>query len=292
VGQGQGYYYAPNGWDLGTIYNNIVSQARVRSLTANAQPLLPNYTFQTFPAILASGNSQGCFAVSWNNQAVIYTSGTPGGQQISVLLRDPNGNNVTPDTVAPGPGFVVLNVNNPIPGQWQVGTWTANTGNLQTTVSAYDSNTQLTLDLQFDVTNLKVGTPVPFIAGINYGGQPVKGAIVKAVAESPLISIRQALTDHKNELAKLKIPKFHEQAPDEAMYRLKLLRERKLSKDDILQRSTYPVNTNENKSGEHHGNISMTKVPGSHTLRVQVTGNSPIDGTLFSRVAQLSVHLE
>lgn len=292
VGQGQGYYYAPTGWDLATIYNTIVPQARVRSLAANTQPLLPNYNFQSFPAVLQPGNNQGCFAVSWGNQSVAYTPNTPVGQQINVLLRDPNGNIVTPATAAPGPGFVVLTVNNPIPGQWQVGTWTANVGSLQTTVSAYDSNTQLTLDLQFDVANLKVGAPVPFLANIRYDGQPVKGAIVKAVGESPLTSIRQALTDHKSELAKLKVPESHEQAPDTDMYRLKLLRERKLSKGDILPRATYPVVTNENKAGEHHGNISMTEVIGSHTLRVEVTGNSPVDGTPFSRVTQLSVHLE
>lgn len=291
VGAGLGYYYAPDGWDLASIYNSIAPATRMRTLAANVRPLLPNFNFQSFPVTLQSGNNQACFAINWTNPAVTYTPGTPTGKQISVSLRDPNGNVVTPATIATGQGFVVLTVNNPLAGQWHVGTWTASTGTLQTTVAGFDSNTQLTLDMKFDTAKLKVGAPVPFVASIQYDGQPIKGATVTAIADSPLVSIKQALAAHKTALSKLKVPKSREQAPRDLL-RLRMLRERKLSKGDILQRATYPISISGSDSGERHGSITMTGTPGSHTVEVLVTGRSPVDGTPFSRVTRLSVHLE
>jgi hypothetical protein len=291
VGSGLGYYYAPDGWDLAAIYNTIAPSIQVRNLASNTQPLLSNYTFNSFPVTVPSGNTQACFAVNWTNPAVTYTPGTPSGQQISVSLKDPNGNVVTPATVATGLGFVVLTVNNPVAGQWQVGTWTASTGNLQTTVAGFDSNTQLTLDMKFDTAKLKVGAPVPLVANIHYDGQPIKGAIVTAIGDSPLVSNQQALADHKTALSKLKVPKSREQAPSDLL-RLRMLRERNLSKGDILQRAKYPISISASDSGEQHGSVTMTDTPGSHTVEVSVTGRSPVDDTPFSRVTRLSVHLE
>lgn len=290
VGQGQGYHYAPSGWDLASIYNMIVQTTGVSNTALNAQVPLPNFNFNAQPLQIAGGQSEARVAVNWTDANTVYTPGTPVGAQISVALRDPNGNVVQPATTATGTGFVVLSVPNPAAGQWQVGLWSAQGGGagatLQSVAGGFEPGSSTRLELAFEGDSFEPGKPVRFRAAVTHEGEPVKELQVTAVAESPLVSVEQALDYHQQRLRHMPEVEAGGGAGDRR--KLALLEDR--FPGHILPRERYPVETERDGDG-HCGALDRTVAAGSHTMRVSVVGRSPADGSLFRREGRLSVHV-
>lgn len=253
------YHYSADAWDLAEIYNDIAQSSSLGNLTINNKESIPQMNFKTYPTTISSGNTHAKFAVNWTNQSVAYTSDTPKTNQINVSLKDPDGNTVTPTTIAPGKGFVVLTVNNPKAGSWTIGSWTGGTGTLDTTVAAIEPNAT-SMDLRITSSNLKTGESIPFIAKVHNNGNAIDGVKINATVESPLVSVSN---DEDDELKALQVP---------------------------LPRKIFPITTNEKESGEHHGEI-LADTEGSHTIRVTAHGISPIDSSPFARTARLSVNV-
>ena len=291
-GQGKGYHYAPDAWDLAEIYNQIVQETDVSNVALNSKEELAQYHFKTLPVTIGPGNNEAHFALNWTDMSVTYTPNTPTGKQVNVSLKDPNGNVVTPSDVATNQGYVVFTVQNPLQGIWQMGIWTSGTGpTLKATAGGFEPNSASTLNLSLTTDELKTGKPVSFRADVKHNGQPIKNAVINATVEAPRISFDEALEKHKETLKSINLENEDIGSDGGEMARLRKLHESKLPDSNILMRAQSPLDVKEAESGIYVGEVKNTLVKGPHTVRIEVLGKSP-DNQFFKRIARTSFNLD
>lgn len=258
------YYHSLTLWDFYMIYNEIAAKAINSNIIKNLQePLTPTRPKQISVPI-SSGNDITQIAVNWNNQDIPYTSSNlPGANQIAVKLKNPSGQPVTPTVSKTGPGFVVLDVANPVAGNWNVFLYPGLDVTVNSTAAMLEPKGP-SAELTLDSSGFKKGDKVPFSLKLHHDGNPVKDAIINVLTHAPLASFDDVVKSTKeDESDHVTIPVPHH---------------------------VYPTSITEKNPGEHHGEISAD-IAGSYTVEATIEGKSPVDGVPFARCTLASVHV-
>lgn len=266
------YNYTPDALGLAEIYNEILGQASVAALLANAQEPVPQYKFkQTYGTVDADMN-EVTFGVNWDNQSVVYSSGTPTGEQVNVAVYDPGGNKISVAPIYDGDAFVVFKVPSPQAGQWSVVSWYSGSGTLNTTAGIFQPTSAA-------MSKIALPPPQSLAAGqlieVEVHTEGIDSPMVTANIEAPKISLQDARRQHEAALEKI-VPNeaFLKEGIDESFAQLLTLHQNRLSENDVFPRESYPLEMKKVSSGIYRGVIENSHIPGSYTVRARAMSNA------------------
>lgn len=280
------YHYAADPTQLQKVYDAIANQGQVAQLVVDEATQVRQFSAHSTTGTVAAGAPLADFLVSWGDWSVSYTPGTPTGQQVNVYLYDPNGQKVAVTPRAVGPGYVVLEVQDPLPGQYSLSAWYSGTGQLAYTAGILDANSSLNADLQVHAEEPGAGDPLEFSVHVDDEDEHATGARVLAHVESPLVSEDEALETHAAVLASW--PAGEDAGSAEPRAKLAALVQQ-AGAGAILPRGHTPVQMTESRPGVYTGKLPAAAKPGAHTIRAEVTGIARSSGTPFQRTVQSSV---
>jgi len=288
------YHFSPDAFDLAEIYNQIANDANVARTAINQKQQIQSYYFKTLPLQVPANSDHVSLAVNWLDESISYTSGTPGKNQVNVLLKDPAGQKVVMPPTFSGKGFVTFHLHDPKPGQWTVGCWCGDIAQniFKGTVGAFEPNSSIALNCEVMQTTIKSGEPFDLKTNLDTGKEEANNIVVNTSLESPIHSKEHILEKFKNEIKNIAPDeKLLEKGMSEQDAKLEALHKKLLPHIDIFARKQTPVNANYFDGEIKHESLKPD-VLGSHTVRINVEGYLPKSSTKFSRTARLSVHVE
>ncbi|WP_372053349.1 VWA domain-containing protein (plasmid) [Tistrella mobilis] len=292
------YFLALHGSDMGKVYTQIRGTTSSAAVLANDLETIDSDDFRLVPVMVSQTDGANQLAAVWNDERIAYTRSTPYGRQIAITLIDPNGNvsDLQPDVV--GQGYVVFDPGSLMPGEWNIQFEYAGGGISVDSLGAallYPGGAQRSMaatspiDVVFKVPQaIRVGEHITLDVDVSEGGQPVRGARVRATIARPTTTIDEALERYDDQLGKVDLPPGTIPGRrGERLQRLSALRAKLLPEIDILayRRSLVPLA--EHPLG-YAGRFDETGRPGTYNVEITVTGESPIAG-LFQRSWMASV---
>ncbi|MEN2976566.1 VWA domain-containing protein (plasmid) [Tistrella bauzanensis] len=292
------YFLALHGSDMGKVYTQIRGATSSASVLANDLETIDSDDFRLVSVMISQTDGANQLAAVWNDESIAYTRSTPYGKQIAITLVDPNGNvsDIEPDVV--GDGYVIFDPGSLAAGEWNIQFEYAGNGVDVDSLGAallYPGQSQRSLaaaspiDVVFRIPRMiKAGEPMTFEVDVVEGGQPVRGALVRAAVSRPTTTIDEALERYDDQLGAVALPKGV--APGrrgERVLRLSALRQKLLPEIDILAYRRSLVSLAEHPLG-YVGRLTETRRPGTYNVEFTVTGESPVAG-LFQRTWLASV---
>ncbi|GMQ55668.1 hypothetical protein AN1V17_00600 [Vallitalea sediminicola] len=247
------YHFSPDAFELAEIYNQIADDANVATTAINQKQQIDSYRFTTLPLYVPSGSDHVSLAVNWLDESVTYTTGSPGENQINILLRDPDGQKIVMPPTFIGNGFVTFHLHDPKPGQWTTGCWCGNMKQnvFKGTVGAFEPNSSITLNCKVANTDMNCGDYLDINTALESSKDEIGNVIIKTTLESPVNS-----------------------------------------KDvNVFARKQDPVHAQYSKKGIEHEPMKLD-ISGNHTIRVDVEGTILSSNTKFTRTRRLSVNVK
>lgn len=290
------YYYMPTIDDLFEIYNYIRGQVSGDSIIINDT--------NTASSSRVSGYVDGCarsvtFSVAWFDASLKYVSRDPKkSKEISIRLRDPKGrllhNNAADVFRIVGEGYAIFKIDEPMPGRWYVEVETARSGHTRYTVGGFvDSPLKLILPATPKV--ISVNTPLPVVAQVVHGKDPVAGFRVKASIVAPPIGVNKLLKKYARQLTRIRPnPKLAKDMPRD-LAKLAVLRQKILkgAGKDILSHEviTIPMAERSNRSLRRMGLDRLASAPVIDTSAMSPALTSIVSRPVTTRLAPISVNL-
>lgn len=270
------YNFAPGYRQLAQIYNNIVSQSHVaRTVTNVLDQVNTNYYREI--ATPCSGGASGTFTVNWDNEAVAYTPNTPVGNQVNIILIDPNGNQYPGAPVYAKTATVVFNVQNPMAGVWNIGCWYAGPSggaSLNCVWGAFEPTGSTQLNLVINNQAVKAGSPVSVKAQFLENGNPIINPRLSVKIDAPIADHDLVHKMYKAELSKtIPDPVLIRDGVSEDMAKIMTLGKNKGL--DLYPRELYRASAGVNKDAVHDIAVDDTKIKGGYNIHVIATGISP-----------------
>ncbi|MEM8641187.1 MAG: VWA domain-containing protein [Cyanobacteria bacterium P01_G01_bin.54] len=288
------YHVTGNPAVLSTIFNDIVNSTRVATTVTNITQNLHPYLPSPVPIQVSQGTDYALFSFNWLEKGFAYTDYTPGDKEVQIVLNDPNGQTVTPDSVeAPdNQGFAVLRVDDPAPGQWSVyGRYgDLSVDQIGNAVGGFVPPDSISLSLAHIDAAQDPSISPHILAQITDDQEPLKDIKVKALAVMPLYSRQQLFDRFGNELKQiLDQGEFSSDAnPEEAA--LNVLRNQLLGQEDIFfhQRALLDVAI-DFEQGKHQIKTDQLRAGLPHNIYVEVSGYSPKSDKHFARTQLITV---
>lgn len=284
------YYYMPYPIDMMRIFNQIraiqtgtqTSLNYIGTLSSSNNSLL-------LPVVISAGSATNQIGVVWNNTSYAYTSSTsPVGNQISILIYQPDGTVLSGAPAITGSGYVVFNTPSPAVGTWNIYLeYPGSSTSLSATAGAFELSGSTSTAMLLHVEAPQVvtaGQPIEVGAHVTDGGQPVEGLQMTAHVVQPRISVANALQKHKDQLAAVRLPEGAADGkmdPDRA--RLEALRNSYLPSVDILSHRSHGAVMRQVGNDRHALTVPDTREAGSYNVTVNVTGYSKRSKTPFQR---------
>jgi hypothetical protein len=283
---GATFHLAPSLFDLQDIYNEIIGQTQVAAVVANGKQTLAQNNFWILPGSVLPGVSEATFSVSWTDWGVTYTPGTPVGNQVSVQMRDPGGNTLTPAPSGAGNGFAVFRVPNPQAGKWQIGIWSSAAATLGTSGGMFDPLLSLQLNAEAPMDAI-VGQPVVIRAQVrDRDGSPVPDAVIWASLEMPSMDPEEAVNKHRARLDALEFSQVPEEVSDNT--RMLALQAQVGPGERLLPYHHIPLSSEKGDQGARHVEFTP-KNKGGHIVWLTATGRDPKTKGEFSLTRRISV---
>lgn len=290
------YYFSPDAFELAAIYNQIANDSRVAQTSLNKRQQIPSYQFSSFPMQVPANTPHISLGVNWLNSQIDYTAGTPGVNQVSVLLRDPNNQKVAPPPTFEGGEFVTFHLHDPIPGQWTVGCWCGQVpdNQFQGTMGGFEPHDSSALLLQAENLSQHKSAAVNLKATLDTKGKAISELQVQAYMDSPLHSIADIKTQHGQRLNAIRPdPALPEEGGGEERARLLALQKQLLPTMDIFQRKAIPISAFATVDKDGQANIDIPAFvfgcAGEHRVHLEITGKYASCGSPFSRTQQVSL---
>jgi hypothetical protein len=286
--QGQ-YLFAPDAMGLSSIYFDMLEHTKVGQVVTNACWKMQNAQRRSTVVRLSAGLDSASVAVNWADPSITFAQKDPGQNQVTVRILDPDFRPVELTPTDRNYGFIVYTLPKPKAGDWYFDV--SYFGSKQCNVSACaidpDMLTELKLEGPADV--VAAGEPFTVRARLTHDGQPIGRRALAATADVPSVSDAEALARHGRELASMRLPEDSPKgsARSDELFRLQLLRQRKLPHVDILPRHELPGAIRELDDGEHELTFSTDK-PGEYVIRVEAAAPHPRGGE-FMRTRLLTV---
>lgn len=288
------YYYSPDAFDLAAIYNQITNDAQVAQANLNEKRNTPSYHYNSYPLSVPAGTSHVSVATNWLNTDIDYTSGTPGANQMTVMLRDPDGNKVDPSPTFLDEQFVTFHLHDPAAGTWTVGNWCGDvpSNQFQNTMGGFEADSHLALRLDAPEYAVPRGQPFTPELRLETDGREIDRLSIRAHLDSPRYSRAELLERHARELETIRPDAAgDEEQADEEGLRLQALRRKMLPDEDIFARRQTPIDWQVAIDADDGPRLSLAPVsgdtPGEHNLVLQVDGRLASCGSHFSRVQRV-----
>lgn len=279
------YNFAPDPTQLQKMYDAIANKAQVAALVTDEATAVPQFGSHTTAGTVAAGAPAADFIVSWGDWGVAYTPSTPVGAQVNVYLYDPNGQKVTTTPRAVGPGYVVIEVQDPQPGLYSLSAWYSGTGQLNYTGGIFDHNVSVAADLTIHTDEPSVGDPLEFSVHVTDEGDHVEDSSVLAHVEAPMVSVAEALAAHGPALEAWPEAEEGPATPEAKLAAL----ESQVGSQKLLPRGRYPVQMEKTAPGVFTGKLPAAIKAGAHTVHAEIRGHAPAAGSRFQRSVQASV---
>lgn len=290
------YYGVAYPVNMMQIYNQIrSSQPRIQSVLNYLTAMTPTQQSLLLPAAISTPDLQQV-GVVWSDPSFVYSSNpSPTGNQLYIVLYQPDGqiSPITPNRS--GPGYVIFDVGNPMNGTWNVYVQYAGTSNsLSVTTGVFEftpagvSEALLTLETPEFV---KVGSPLTLNAHLVHDdGEPITVTSMTARVMAPMISVKNALIKYADDLKALS-PVLDEPAheQDTPERRLALLHRLYLPTHDILPYRRFEAPLATTGDATRQLQLTDTQQSGSYNLVVHATGYSQKSGLAVQRTQLVSV---
>jgi len=290
------YYYSPDAFELAAIYNQIANDAHVAQVSLNKRQQLPSYQFSSFPLQVAANTSHISLAVNWLNSAINYTPGTPGVNQMTVMLRDPNNQKVDPPPTFSGGEFVTFHLHDPAPGQWTVGCWCGNVPNnlFQGTMGGFEPTSTTALAFNAPQSSYGKGDPIVLGARLETNGRALSHLHVQAHTDSPSFSTAEILQRHAKRLKAITLDaKLRDDSVDEIRAKLTTLHRELLGRENIFARKRAPIDCTGQIDRDGAPGITLPPftldTAGEHSVILDVAGRYADCGSDFTRCQRVSL---
>ena len=115
------FYNQPNAYQMMLMFNQIIADSNNNELMLNEVDSYQkgaDYVFKKFQVSAADNATQ--VNVVWSDKKYKYTSGTPGGSSINIVLIDPDDKNTDIKPDISDNGYCIYNLENVKPGEWKV----------------------------------------------------------------------------------------------------------------------------------------------------------------------------
>jgi hypothetical protein len=284
------YYYDLNAYKVMQIYNDISQAADGIDLTANKLDTYSGSDYTITDSIISHDSEEARFTVVWSDKRFVYTSGNPSGYNVNVVLIDPHGDTSKEKPIIADPGYCIFNLSNAEPGTWRTLVQYSVPQQVYGTSAGFQFDT--TVGLQVDAPALhSAGKPLRFNAKVLDEGQPVEGLTINCHITHPQTSFEEVIKQHSKDLKSVKPDEKHiEKGMPEDMAKLVTLRASKMKDGDILAH-THTMSHGVMKPGSdgtHQFEIPDTKVAGSYSVELHVTGKNRKTGKSFTRTKRFS----
>ena len=289
------YNYAPGYRELARIYNNIAAQTQVAEVVRNSLDSVQPLYYKEYTTNITAGISMGTFTLNWDNINVAYTPNTPTGNQINIVLYDPNNNKFTGSPVYVASGSVVFEVANPIPGNWTVGCWyagTAGTPALDCTWGTFEPPGTAALSLTSASQLLSAGEEPQIEVHFHDYENPIKNPIIRATVSAPQHSYESIAQNYAKELQEI-IPdeNLMKDGVPEDKARISALNQK--MNGTLLTRHDRPLfNVTTGTDGKHAIKLTDTAISGTYNVHVEATGYSTRHKSMVQRTGIISIHVK
>lgn len=194
------FYNSPNPVDMMTVFNQILADSTRSLLLLNHLEACQgtNYSIQEF-TISGRGN-HSLISVVWSDKKYRYTPGYPSGNQINLVLIDPDGRSTSIQPQFVNDGFCIFDLRNVMPGKWKIFSQYALSGTVSATSGVIQMDTPVIPEI-VGTQSIKAGECPEFMLRIT-GTSQLSDLSVTAVYSCPAVDYRSVFqTVHKNDLS-------------------------------------------------------------------------------------------
>jgi len=298
------YYFMPAIEDLGEIYNYIHGQVagEDESIITNASLFASKSRMNSFVDAAAT---RVTFSVMWYDKTLKYSAQESKKEDvIHVRLYDPRGKRLHPlstlvHTIV-GEGYVVFRMDEPAAGKWVIEVETSRAEHTRYTVGGF-VRSRLRLRLPRLPQVIKAGGWFQPVVQVLDGDSIVLQVRTHARVNAPVLGLDDLLRQYKPQWTRQNLGGNYKDVLPSNLSKFMAYRDRilKTTGKDLVQRmeqtvltqhvSDAAILTSRAISGAAHLVRLRTMTPGSHNLRLTVTGFSPEHNTKFVRQDQVSV---
>ncbi len=302
------FYFMPTIDDLFEISNYIRGQVSGDAIVVNQSASASN---SVMPAFVDARAEMATFTVAWADAKINAVIGDPKKpNQVSVRLRNPNGRLVPDHSTylrrVVGEGYVVLQMDDPAPGQWRIEISTHEKTHVRYTTGVF-VRSPLRLVLGVPLKVLERGSEFPVLAAMLDGKRPISSFVANGTISSPNVGLHDLLAKHRDKLKDIKTMKLPggDSVPKPIGQLMALSQQ--IGSVDLFARSQSRLAFRPWKRGDHDVRLvdshlhldpgdpvmaRMFAVPTSdtHTVTVRVRGMDTVTGTRFVRIDQASIY--
>lgn len=185
------FYNSPNAIDMMMVFNQILTDSSQSLLLLNHLETCQgtNYSVQEF-TISGIGNSS-LVSVVWSDKKYKFTPGYPGGNQINLVLIDPDNHSTSIQPQIVDDGFCIYDLRNAKPGTWKILSQYALTDSVSATTGVIQTDTLIMPEI-IGTQLIKVGENPEFMLRIA-GASMLNDLSVSAVYSRPAIDFRNIM---------------------------------------------------------------------------------------------------
>lgn len=276
------FYNKPNAYQMMLMFNQIIADANDSELVLNEQDAYQkgaDYILKTFD--VSSDDNAAQVNVVWSDKKYEYTSGTPGGNSINIVLIDPDDKNtdIKPDIAEDG--YCIYNLENVKPGKWKVLIQYAVPETVSGTIGGVDFYTDIKTNLM-----LPVGTDGPQCIRVSAlkNGNQMDNVRVTAQVSTPIMSYDDIKNEYEREIDSLMENSLDDENAEEYDVIEKLHEEiLKTENKDIFAKKVSMHELELSKDGEYVLELDG-KISGICNADVKIEGVDPKTGLPFTRL--------
>jgi hypothetical protein len=289
------FYYAPYPFNMMQIYNQIRGlQPQIRTVVNYTAALSSSQSSMTLPITFSATSQVQQAGVVWSNASYVYsTNPSPTGNQLYVVLYQPNGQIYSGAPALIGSGYVIFNVPTPQPGTWYAYVaYAPSSSNLAVTAGVFEFPVNPSGGIRLEVgapNEVRAGTPLSVNAKVFDDDEPIETESVTAEIVAPVLSIKNATEKYRDEIAAAK-PSEHANGADEREQTgLRALYTHRLPTHDILPHRTIGVVMAPAGDKSSKFVLNDTHQGGTYNVIVRAAGYSGRSKTRFQRTELVSV---
>lgn len=293
------YYAVAYPINMMQIYNQIrSSQPRIQGVLNYMTSLSSSQQWLLLPATISNAAELQQVGVVWNNTNYVYSSNpTPTGNQLYIVLYQPDGQISTATPSRIGSGYAIFDLPNPQVGTWNVyAQYAGGANSLTLTTGVFEftpaNASQISLGLHASA-QVKAGAPLHLQARLAHeDGAPVTITAIAAEVQSPVLSIKNALARYSDEIGAVR-PVLDEPSHDQdtPLARLSQLHRLYLPSHDILPYRTRAAPMAPAADGAHELVVADTDQGGSYNLMVRASGYCEKTKTAVQRTQLITVQV-
>jgi len=269
------FYNSPNVVDMMQMFNQILADSSQANLALNNRvnyAIGSDYIME--PINISQEDNEAQISVVWSDKKYRYTSGDPSGNNINVILIDPNGKTYSkPPEIDDKEGYCIYNIHDVQPGEWNLLIQYSLAEHVSGTSGGIEFCSNMKIDLDIP-TLINSGEKIGLKVNALYDNNQIEGLNIKARLSKPQVCVDTVLNQFETELKTVKI---EDGINDTDYARLALLRQEKLDKDgiDILPMKHTMDYLRMDKDGDYTLGIDNTTEKGVYNVDIRIEGINP-----------------